>query len=254
MKPEIKLHLAKYRKYLYKPQNLLIVFGDIEEILISQKLYEERHGIASQNTDEQNRLLNACALSAASLSDRESWGWTLTLPTSKDGFFVGIEPEGMICTQKKSADSNMAKAYLQRQKNDGPLMQSHYEPSETCPVKTIQQYFEQVVQTQTRIATRNGFGVLVQALPDANFDSVANLTDDALIDFVIEKRDGKKLTPLVEFLIFYECRCDEKMIYEMIDNFSDDQQKELFENDTNVEVECPRCGRKYQIKKNNSLN
>lgn len=247
MNTAMKLHLAKYRKYLYEAQNVLVVFGNIEEILVSQSLYETRHHIQSVTSKDRNKLLNACALAAASLSDRESWGWTLTLPGSEEGFFVGIEPEGMICTRIKPAAADKKKVFLQRQKNDGPLMQSHFEPESNCPAKTIEQYFRQVVQTQTKIAVNDCDGVLVQALPNADFDSIASMADEDVISFFHQKRDKNELKPLVEFLVFYECRCDEKMIKDMIETLSTTEQSSIFESDHSVEIECPRCGRTYTI-------
>ena len=250
-----ELHLAKYRKYMDEVRNVLVIFGNIEEVLVSQYLYEQRHGLSSDATsDIQHRLMNACALAATSLSDRESWGWTLTLPGADEGYFVGVEPEGMLCIQKKPADPELKKVYLQRQKNDEKLMQSHFEPASDCPVKTVTQYFNEVVQTKTRIVVRDKDGILIQALPDADFEGIDGMGDDDLFRLYTEKLAREELKPLQEFLIFYECRCDEKMIFSMVDNLPKHQKDELFANQTAISIECPRCGRSYTATRNDVKN
>ena len=254
MNTEMKLHLARYMKYLDEERNVLVVIGNLEEILISQHLYEQHHGISSDNSNTLNRLLNACALAAASLSDKESWGWTLTLPGSANGYFVGVEPEGMICARTKSADRAMAKAYLQRQARKGPLTQSHFEPATDCPVETITQYFNEVVQTETRIVVSDKSGILVQALPDSRFSSLKALTDEQVYDMYAEMQQKEALKTLEEYLVFYECRCDEEMIYKMVENLPDHQKDTLFEDQHLIEIECPRCGRQYTASRNNRPN
>ncbi|MBN2342179.1 MAG: Hsp33 family molecular chaperone HslO [Deltaproteobacteria bacterium] len=254
MNTQMKLHLAKYRKYLAQEENVIVVFGDIDEIQTSRALYEERHGILSTSSETQNELLNACALAAASLSDRESWGWTLTLPESADGFFVGVEPEGMICTRLKPAEPDTKKVYLQRQKNDGPLMQSHFEPNSDSPARTVEQYFNAVVQTQTRIEIVGAAGILVQALPDCRFDAIRKMSTSELFSHFTTKRDAQELKPLVEFLVFYECRCDEKMVSEMVERLSQSDQQAVFDGQDTAEIECPRCGRTYVLSPNRTLN
>ncbi|MBN2526443.1 MAG: Hsp33 family molecular chaperone HslO [Deltaproteobacteria bacterium] len=254
MTTEMKLHLARYMKYLDEGRNVLVITGNVDEILISRHLYEQRHGINSADGDTQQRLLNVCALAATSLSDRESWGWTLTLNGSDEGYFVGMEPEGMICTRQKPADPNMNRVYLQRQKNDGPLMQSHFEPKTDCPVKTIEQYFNEVVQTQTRVAVHGKTGVLVQALPNADFSALEEMDDKRVVQLFTQKEANGELKQLQEFLVFYECRCDEEMIYKMVDQLPDVQKNELFADQNTIEVECPRCGRNYTATRNDTPN
>ncbi|MBN2718273.1 MAG: Hsp33 family molecular chaperone HslO [Deltaproteobacteria bacterium] len=248
------LHLAKYIKYMDDTRNVMVVIGNIEEVLISQYLYEQRHGISATDSSTQHRLMNACALAATSLSDRESWGWTLTLPGEDVGYFVGMEPEGMLCTRAKPADPLTKKVYLQRQKNDGPLMQSHFEPDTDCPVKTVEQYFNQVVQTETRVAVADKTGVLVQALPDAHFSGIAQMGNEELISLYTSKAQKGELKQLFEFLVFYECRCDEEMIYTMLDKLPRDQKEELFTGQNTIEIECPRCGRNYTASRKDLMN
>lgn len=251
MDTNIKLHLGRYRKYLYEEANLLVVLGDFPEIVISKELYEQRHNItpeAKKHSPIVHKIMGACALAAASLSDRESWGWTLTLPGAPEGYFCGVEPEGMICARVRPASAETASVYLQRQKGKAPLTQSYYSPSKKGPVKSIELYFEKVVQTQTRIELdETASGVLVQSLPDGRFEEVSDLPKSKLLTMFRQMAGRGELKPLEEVLVFYECRCDDEMILDMITNLPENQREEIWAGQTEIEIECPRCGRKYTI-------
>ncbi len=220
-------------------------------MFVIKQLYDERHGISEVTGDERRtleRIMAAACLAAVSLAQRESWGWTLTLPGSPHGFFCGVEPEGMICGTVKEAPLEKGSVHLQRQKADGPLMESHYSPDNEDPVAAVQRYFEQVEQIRTRIALGpDGSGVLVQALPEGDFDRVTDLADEEMISLCREKARNGEFKALQEVLLFYECRCDDKMIRDMIDALPDAGRAELWGDEKELNIECPRCGRKYVI-------
>ncbi len=247
----VTLHLGKYRRYLWEKPNLLVVLGDFPEVVVSKKLYEERHGISEVAGDEREtleRIMAAACLAAVSLAQRESWGWTLTLPDSPHGFFCGVEPEGMICGTVKEAPRERGSVHLHRQKADGPFMESHYAPESEDPVAAVLRYFEQVEQIRTRMALDpDGSGVLVQALPEGDFGRVADLADREMISLCRQKAQDGEFKPLQEVLMFYECRCDDKMILDMITTLPDAAREELWGDEKELNIECPRCARKYVL-------
>ena len=53
--------------------------------------------------------------------------------------------------------------------------------------------------------------------------------------------------PAGEVLIFYECRCSDEMISRMVENMSAPDRQEMFGDLLQLEIECPRCGRKYAV-------
>ncbi len=249
----VTLHLGKYRRYLWEESNLLVVLGDFPEVVVSKQLYDERYGISEVTGDEREtlkRIMAAAGLAAMSLAQRESWGWTLTLPGSPHGFFCGVEPEGMICGTVKEAPRERGSVHLQRQKADGPLMESHYSPDNEDPVAAVQRYFEQVEQIRTLIALGpDGSGVLVQALPDGDLDRVADLADQEMISLCRQKAQDGEFTSLQEVFLFYECRCDDNMILDMITSLPDAAREELWGDEKELNIECPRCARKYVLKR-----
>lgn len=249
----IPLHLGKYYRYLFKEAKLLVVIGYFEEVLTSKALYEERYGVPPLEGERGrtlDRIMAAAALSAVSLSERESWGWSLTLPGSEDGFFCGVEPEGMVCGTARAAHPDKNAAYVQRQKGDAPMTQSYYEPNTDDPVTAVEAYFTQSVQIETRIALgENHIGVLVQCMPEGRFDEVAGLEDEKLIAMLTQMAERGELEPVGEVVMFYECRCSDDLILGTVTGLPKERQKELWGDDTEITAECPRCGRAFTVQR-----
>ena len=247
------LHLGKYYRYLWEENNLLAVVGYFPEVLRSKELYEERHNIAPPPDGARgmlHRLMGACALAAVSLADRESWGWTVTLPGSEYGFFCGVEPDGIITAEVREAPNDRSAVYIQRQQGKAPITQSLLEPDCKDPVTAVEIYFDQAVQLKTRIVLdEECSGVLVQPLPDGRFATVEGLPDDKLLDLFRQMAARGELKPMGEVLIFYECRCDDQMILDMITSLPQAEREAVWGDQPSLEIECPRCGRSYTIQR-----
>ena len=247
------LHLSRYERRLWSAPNRLVVRGDFTEALVSRDLYEQRYGIPPAEVPARatlERLMAAAALAAISLAERESWGWSVTLPGVAEGFFCGVEPEGMICGRVREAERDEAIAVLQRQKGDAPLFQSSFVPPSTDPVAAVTAYFDQVEQLPTRLAVRGkGYGALVQALPGGSLDELTALDDEQLFAAIDAADAAGELERLDEVVLFYDCRCNDEMIAKMMDGMSEKQRAYLWENETELTIECPRCGREYRVQR-----
>jgi hypothetical protein len=246
-------NLAKFRRYLLQDEKLLVIHGSIAPAIAGMNEYNSRYAITPSPENRNHfiqELLAAIALSAVSLSERESWGWSLTLKGMDVGFFVGVEPEGMICIKDLDADMEKASCMIQRKKAGLPMTQSHIEPRTQSPLDVVEQYFSEVEQTKTRLAIKaDGEGVLVHALPEGNFDSIKELGADDLLQQITNAIKTENAKELGEVLIFYECRCSEVLISRMIANMSEQDKNDIFGDQPVVGIECPRCGRAFNIKK-----
>ena len=251
IKDDLKVSLFERR--LWQDANILVVRGSLARVLEGMRDYEARHEIEPIGEDrigEVSRLMGAAGLAAVSLAERESWGWTLTTAGAPHGFFCGVEPEGMICARVREAPTDRASVYLQRQKGTAPLVESHYEPVGNDPAVAIQRYYEQVEQTRTRIAVSDDLDcVLFQAMPGGDFSQVSSLSEDDLFALATRLSGDERLTRLDEVVLFYECRCDDEMILEMLTSLPHRQREELWGDLEQLEAECPRCGRRYMVKK-----
>lgn len=244
-------NVAKYNRYLLERTALLVVRGNIGPVLSGMQAYNSRYKIALPPATLEpvaGELLSVTALSALSLADRESWGWSLTFKGMQAGFFVGLEPEGMICLRVLPAESRKASTLIQRQKAGFPMTQSYINPRSENPVSVAEQYFAEVVQTATRLVTAGGGeGMLVQALPGSAFESVKDLEAGDLFKLVDGEIKEGKAKAAGEVLLFYECRCSEQMISGLIEKMKEADREDLFGELPHINVECPRCGREYTV-------
>jgi hypothetical protein len=68
-----------------------------------------------------------------------------------------------VCGTARAADPDRAVAHVQRRKGDGPVVESRFVPISADPVSSVQRYFAQVEQIDTRLAVVDGGrGALVQ--------------------------------------------------------------------------------------------
>jgi hypothetical protein len=249
-------NLAKYKRYLIEDTHLLVVRGSIAPVIAGMSAYNERHRITPPH-EERNaliqELLAATALSAISLAERESWGWSLTFRGMNIGFFVGVEPEGMICLRILDAETGKASVMVQRQKAGLHMTQSHITPETQSPREMVEQYFAEVDQTRTRLEVReDGEGILVHALPGGQFDAVRTLSAEKLFEYIDGAIGAGRVKDIGDVLLFYECRCSEAMITGMVDSMAESDRKDLFGDLPQLEIVCPRCGRKYLVTRTDS--
>lgn len=253
--PELK-NMARFKRYLIQDKDLLMVRGSIAPVMAGMHEYNSRHGIPlppEELTPLIQELLATTALAAVSLAERESWGWSLTFNGMDIGFFVGIEPEGMICVNVLAAPPQRASVMIQKQKAGLPLTQSHISPRSRTPRDLVQQYFAEVDQTRSRLEVmESGEGILAHALPGGNFDAIRGLNRDMLFSYFDSALSTGRVSELGEVLLFYECRCSESMILRMFDNITEAEREDLFGDLQSVEVECPRCGRRYRVERRDS--
>ena len=97
---EFPEHLAHYNRYLWKSPNLIGVTGKADKIWKGREAYHASHAVTAETAGTAellNRLFASAGLAAVSLAQRESWGWSVSMPGMDEGLFCGVEPEGMIC-------------------------------------------------------------------------------------------------------------------------------------------------------------
>ena len=242
-----------FTRQTWQGHDLLVVRGNFTEVLTCRDLYQQRHNITPPPAADGaalDRLMAAAGLAAVSLVDRESWGWSVTLAGSAAGMFCGVEPEGMVCATVREAPAPKAAGALQRQKKGGPLVQSAFEPRGSCSVNAVEQYFTMVDQLPTRLAVTDSWdAALVQILPGGDLSAVESLEDAELVQRLDRAEEAGELTNTDEVVLFYECRCEDEMILRMITSLPSDQRAELWGDERELRVECPRCKREYVIQR-----
>ncbi len=246
-------HLSHYYRYLWQGPELIVILGDAAKMWQGFQKYGEKYRIASVDSDgseAMRRLLAGAGLAAVSLPERESWGWTLSLPGTSTGLFCAVEPEGMVCVSLRQSASEFNAAIVQRQKEKAPLAQSHYTLSSADPVKAVEQYFEYSAQMLVRVAVLDdGRGAFVQPLPGHDFGPLDGLSDTELVERCYALAEDEKAKLLDEVMLFYGCRCSDAMILEMVTALPARQRSELWQDSPSLTINCPRCDRAYTLNK-----
>jgi hypothetical protein len=248
-----QMNLAHYFRHLWEEPGLMVIVGNSEEIIKGHTAYNAHYKISQtekNNTEKLNLMFAAAGLVAVSLPERESWGWSLSLPGSTTGLFCAMEPEGMISGRIIQTEMDKNTAVVQRQKPGSEITQSNFSLKSSSPVKAAEQYFEESEQNLVRIAVnQKGAGVLIHALPGGNFGKSNSLSDDDLIALCIRMSQNDEIKKLEEVLLFYECRCTDEMILNMITSLPEKQRKELWADQGKLGIECPRCSRNFTLHK-----
>ena len=61
--------------------------------------------------------------------------------------------------------------------------------------------------------------------------------------------ENEALKQLEEVLLFYTCRCSEEMILKMITGLPQDRRKELWQDLDHLAADCPRCARRFTVRR-----
>jgi redox-regulated HSP33 family molecular chaperone len=105
-----------------------------------------------------------------------------------------------------------------------------------------------VDQTTTRLEiTAYGGIVLVHAISNSDLSAVKDLNGDERLFFIDSSIENRNVKQSGEVFLFYECRCSEEMISRMVEKMSKSDRRDLFGDRLQLEIECPRCGRKYTV-------
>lgn len=174
---------------------------------------------------------------------------------------------------------------VQRVSSGAPVRQTSLIPADTVVEHLVEQYFEESEQLPARIAIRGDEGLMALSMPDARWEEVKDLKSAELFDLfhgllrdglsVFENAEDPELEKLTkaeriqqqfksvrgvamgvacgdlklmhEAVFYYGCRCDEERIRGMIEALPQPQREALWGDLSSLDVECPRCGRKFTI-------
>ena len=235
---------------------------------------------------EIDDLMIGATLASESQVERDMWGWTLRIPLKPWGLFCGVEPEGMVCTRfthlpAEAAKDPVGSFAIQRVTADSPVRQTSLIPRDTTAKYLVEQYFDESEQLPARIAICDNEALMALSMPDAEWPLVASLKESellALFHELLKESEGQPqaepcetaadklkqqfaaakgtkgtvqgdLRIMHEAVFYYGCRCDEASIRQMLDNLPESQKSVLWGDLTELEIECPRCGRKHIIRR-----
>ena len=244
-------------KYLWESRDVLVVTGTFAPLLQEHEAYLDTHHIEAEKdpgaSRDLERLIIGVALAHSVSQEGESIGWSLKLPGSAYGLFAATEPEGMTCGRVvwQSSPAKEPVVVVQTARPYSPMTQSSVTPSSNDPVQGIEDYFSDAKQTATRLLIDDSTqrGLLLQALPGGKFADLEMMDPTEVFTAVDAALKQEDMTRMTETVMFYACRCNDEMILNVFMGLSQEQREDLTDEDGSVSIECPRCGRRYTIKK-----
>lgn len=109
----------------------------------------------------------------------------------------------------------------------------------------FEQYYRRSEQISTRLFTRDGTEfVMLQGLPAADRTWLRRLDDNSLADYL-----QKDFETIESRRYSWGCGCHPAKILAVVHGIYRDRPDELFAGQQQVEVSCPRCGKRYWLKR-----
>ncbi|MBI4586550.1 MAG: Hsp33 family molecular chaperone HslO [Planctomycetes bacterium] len=236
--------------YLDRQRDLLLVYGDpaplhrdLELHLLSCGLRHDRRtaGLLKDG-------LTAMALYLISRPRFESFGWTISLQRPRlNLFFAGSARENTVVGRAFLENVQPAPRHLfyaQISRPFGELQTSSVEVEGSDIFKMVEQFCSRSDQQPVRFFRGKGpRAALASPFPGAD----RNWFRSAGAAEVMELENSGGLKLIADRSVLFRCGCDRKMITAIVVKLYRQDPEELFRGDPEVEVECPRCGAKHAV-------
>ena len=248
---------ACFERLLWKEANLLVIRGESTPLLGGMLGYQSSHEVVGLYEGEEPKaaeILMSMALAAASQPEDEQWGWSFTLAGSANGYFCGVEDNGLIALSRREAERNRALVVVQRHRRGRDRKDSQFETQASNAPELVRDYFARSIQLPTRVAIDGAKGVLVQALPGGKLKALHELGDAALISKIDELQSRNVLQVLDTRSFGYGCRCSDEWILQMLTSLDPERRAELWGDLRQLEIQCPRCSREFHVSRAAAVN
>ncbi len=248
--------LCLYTRYFWSERKLILVYAKTEKLFESMHRYLRLNAMSICHYSEKQRtafdeLIVSASLSAASQVERDYWGWTLRLPFANWGLFCAVDPEGMVCAKisplAREAADVLGKVAVQRQIAEAPLRQSMLIPDSESALLTVEQYYRESEQLPARIAMKDGEALMILSMPEGDWEGLETASQAELLAAFHEANEGGSLQKSYEYVFYYDCRCDVKQMHGVVSSLPEAEQDYLWGDEGELHIECPRCGKRYNL-------
>jgi molecular chaperone Hsp33 len=246
----ISREVCRLSSYLDSPRDLLLVVGDPRPLHRDLELHLLSLGIRHDDAtmDLLKDGLSALALYQTSRPRFQSFGWTINLQKPpRNLFFTGSPGEGTVVGRAFLENVERAPSdrfYAQTVWPHGESRTSAVEMQAADVFIMVEEFGRKSDQLPLRLFRGDeGRVALLLAFPDAPREWFMLAQAEEV--FALEREGGMKLVN--EHEVVFRCGCDARRIAQVLGSIYRERPEELFEDDPTLEAECPRCGAKYQI-------
>jgi len=247
--PEPVAEFTKVESIFVRHRNCLMVRADFTPIITDYYLHlmdiGERH---PENLDTPLKdLIAILTLHLVARPWAETIAWTANLRAPRVNFFatgssVHEYIVGRLFTKDvREPDRNFL--YSQTSTPGNKPRNSTIEVESGDPLEWIQRFYDQSEQRPGRaFRLPNDEYVLIAAQPDFDEEWLEGLTSESVAEIL----DTEKTKVLETRKFRFNCGCSLEKILPTLSAWKD-KPEELFGDDATLNLHCPRCGKKYQV-------
>lgn len=240
---------ACIHRFMDDGHSALIAHADFSLLIDAYLAHAKRWG---QSPDPLLTIMMSQGLAAAALylSCRprdEVVGWTISIQRpALNLFLTGDAGENAVAGRGftegvQAAESN--RLFVQSSRPGLGVHQSMLEVEGLDVLGIFDQYYERSVQSPARFFDYdNGEYAMVLGLPGADEEWMAGLQREALRTHL----EGG-IRPLDQQTFRFRCGCRPERMHEVLRAAYAGDADSLFQDDPTIEVECPRCGHRWEV-------
>ena len=249
MSQEIVAEFAKVESIFVRGRNCLLVRADFTPIFTDYYLHlmdiGERHPETLDTPMKE--LVAMLTLHLTARPWAETIAWTANLRAPRVNFFATGSSTNEYITGRlftedvREPDRNFLYAQT-TMKGEKPRL-STIEVQSTSPLEWIRHFYDQSEQRPGRaFKLDDDTFALVAAQPDFDEEWFENLTNEEVAR--ITEIEETKVLETRKFK--FDCGCSVERILPTLNAWRE-KPEELFENDDQLQLQCPRCAKKYII-------
>lgn len=249
---ESKIGEALIERAMDSERQALIAYGDFEQLFQAYLAHCRRWEDVPDHLalTAMRQGLAGAALYLSCRPRDEIVGWTISIQEPPLNLFLTGDagtnsvtgrafPDGV-----REAEAN--RLFVQSRRPTTGTHESAIEVDGLDVLGIFEQYYDQSEQFPARFFDYDdGRYVMAVGLPGLDEGWLHGLDRDAIADSI---RSGS-LTKLDTRLYRFACGCTEERLREVVRLSYQDNPDELFQDDPAVEVQCPRCGHMWDIRR-----
>ncbi|TVR45437.1 MAG: disulfide bond chaperone [Puniceicoccaceae bacterium] len=238
--------------YFVRYRNVLLARADFEPLYIDYYLHLAEAGFRmGQRLDSLFKTaLAAFALHCASRPRNETIGWTLNFQDPLVNLFLGGDNDEqtvvgrLFAENVKEAEENSFYAEVAR--GNGPVMRSIAPFEGECPLRAVEAFYRQSEQRPARLfALGPEEFAMVTAHPDCDQEWFDQLDEEEVHGL----GGSQTLAPLENRRYRWRCGCSRARILGILGGAARGDVEGLFGEESELKVNCPRCGRVYPVRR-----
>ncbi len=239
------------RRYLDHQRDVIIASADLSSMFAAYLDHVRRweNAIDDLSYTFMRQGLGAATLHLSCRPRGEIVGWTINIRQPPTNIFLTGDSGDAIVTGRIFTDNvktfATSRMFVQISKPGKEPSQSTVEVNGIDIFEIFEQYYDQSEQTPARFfeITDQNY-LMVHGLPEVDVPWLQDLSREEAVELTTGE-----LKSLGETTYRYQCGCSPTRIMDLMLEIYRQQPAELFRDDAEVEVLCPRCGRRWWIKR-----